>query len=138
MSKLTQEEVRSIHTMNYSPSINTDRSKAGSPSPKNKKVMNTMARFKMMHAEEASNLSRGFNQTKSSKNLSNDLKINLISADGKSSPTKRNNSFRFNISKRHSNISMDPQHSHRDSNFSKNQLFVNSEDHSKQIDNKFI
>lgn len=92
MSKLTQEDVRSIRTMNYSPSQVTENNDSLSVSPKNCKIKNTMGMFKMFHAEEASNLSNNDNMHKSSKNLHQDLKINLISTQDQRSPVKRNNS----------------------------------------------
>lgn len=92
MSKLTQEDVRSIRTMNYSPSQKTENNDSLKLSPKNSKIKSTMGMFKMFHAEEASNLTPSQSMHKSSQNVHNDLQINLIAVNDDNSPSKRNNS----------------------------------------------
>lgn len=67
----------------------------------------------MLHQEERSNISQsGFSQAQSSKNVTNVMKINLISADspGKA-PYKRNSNKNFSMSFRNSNASLEQQRS---------------------------
>lgn len=135
MSKLTHEEIRSIRTMNYSPSQNTDKSPgpSHSPSSKNKKIQNTMVKFKLLHAEEASNMSKGFSQVQSSKNLNNDLKIKLIAAEGSSQLSKRNSNSIYAFSRRHSHIPVEAINSQGGAPLSKDQLFVEMVNKSKYL-----
>lgn len=122
-SQLIQQDVRSIRTMNYSPTL-TDRSKSIGPSPRNAKIKNTINTFKILHEEEKSNISRGGSQAQSSKDVTRFMKINLISAE---SPTKipvpkRNSNTTFNRSFRGSNVSIEAQRSGRPGN--RNNLIV--------------
>jgi hypothetical protein len=110
MSKLTMDEVRSIRTMNYSPSNGTDRNNS-LVSPRiapNDKIRSTMHGFKMLHQEEKSNLSKRFSRVQSTDNVVDALKINFIAAE---SPRKtdRNEADKFG----NSNFSMEVHKSGR-------------------------
>jgi hypothetical protein len=88
MSKIIQEDVRSIRAINYSPSQRTDRSHSLVNVMKPNKIKNTLNTFKRLHESEASNMSH--HQT------SKNVVINLIGV----SPSMR-----------HSNNSIEPQRS---------------------------
>ena len=79
VDKMMKEEVRSIRTMNYSPSVRTDGQ--SSISPRNNNIKKTLNGFKMIHQEEISNMSQKFDRYKSTKNVTNAIKINLIGAE---------------------------------------------------------
>ncbi|CAI2378156.1 unnamed protein product [Moneuplotes crassus] len=92
-SKMTLEEVRSIRTMNYSPSQKTENNDSLNVSPKNAQIKNTMGLFKMFHAMEANSLSNCQSVHKSSQNIHKDLKLNLISTLDENLINKRKNSI---------------------------------------------
>lgn len=76
LSKLTQEDVRSIKTIDYSPSLISSRE--GHTSPNMKKVKSTMNTFRLMHKEEANSISRSPSQAKSSKDVKMPMKISKL------------------------------------------------------------
>ena len=75
---MTQEEVRSISQMNYTPSQNTSNNDSLPITPKNSRIKSAMGLFKTYHAEEVSNMSESQKIPKSSRNLHQSLKINLV------------------------------------------------------------
>jgi len=103
-SELSQADVRSIRTMNYSPSWHS--SKSGQISTSNKQVINTIKNFRNFHLQEKEHIQqRSQSQAKSSKDLVNNLKINLISVSDPIQMQKRDSRSIINRSFVNSNPS---------------------------------
>lgn len=133
MSKLTQEDVRSIRTINYSPSVKTSKEQIPCGSPKNKHIKKTLNAFKVLHQEEVSNLSQKMSQHQSSKDVTSVMRINLISAESPSKPqNRRNSNSLYSRSFRNSHVSVEAPKSSFN-NQGQNFLLVDSNKNRKQF-----
>lgn len=107
LSKMTQDDIRSIRIIDYSPTLRSSKECIESPVSKNLKF--TMNTFRLMHKEEAEKSARCPSQSKSSKEIKL-LSINLIPANDSRKVLEKRESFNPSLNVwKNSNISIEPQ-----------------------------